>query len=243
MFQLKNKIAVVTGASRGIGRALTVELAKKGAHIYAIARNQEALKALKKELEKNYQTFVMPVTLDLTDNLKIENFLTNLKKDCKSIDILILNAAMLGSLMPIANIDEKKFHEIFNLNFFSQWKLLKNLTPFLKKSTAGRIVAMSSSVAHKARANWGIYGASKAALEILIRSYAIEMESSNLCINLVNPGGTRTDMRAQAMPKEDPNTLPSAEDVAQSILPLLDPKLAISGKIFDYRIKKFLNFD
>lgn len=168
----------------------------------------------------------------------IDALAISITQDWKKLDIMIANAGILGTLSPIAHIENKVFEDIFQINLISQWRLMKAVEPLLRKSDAGRVILLSSSVAHVARAFWGPYAASKAALEIISRCWAEINNPSDMC----DPGATRTAMRAQAMPGEDPQTLPPPQEVAEKIAHLLSPDLKETGKLFNVRKNRFMNY-
>jgi NAD(P)-dependent dehydrogenase (short-subunit alcohol dehydrogenase family) len=158
------------------------------------------------------------------------------------LDILMANAAVLGVIAPIGHVKAKVFENVMTMNVTSVWRLIRSVDPLLRKSDAGRAVLMSSGVAHSARAFWAPYAASKAAVEVLARSWADETKNSPLRVNSVNPGATRTGMRAAAMPGEDPETLPHPSEVAEKILALASPDLTETGRLFDVRKNRFVEY-
>ncbi|GAB5038070.1 SDR family NAD(P)-dependent oxidoreductase [Bartonella henselae] len=240
-FSLFGRVALVTGASRGIGYHLALELAERGAHIIALARTMSGLTELDNQIQKKgARATLIPIDLHHMEN--IDALATSITQDWKKLDIMIANAGILGTLLPIAHIENKVFEDIFQINLISQWRLMKAVEPLLRKSDAGRVILLSSSVAHVARAFWGPYAASKAALEIISRCWAEELKQTPIKINCVDPGATRTAMRAQAMPGEDPQTLPPPQEVAEKIAHLLSPDLKETGKLFNVRKNRFMNY-
>ncbi|ATP12130.1 oxidoreductase [Bartonella henselae] len=240
-FSLFGRVALVTGASRGIGYHLALELAERGAHIIALARTMSGLTELDNQIQKKgARATLIPIDLHHMEN--IDALATSITQDWKKLDIMIANAGILGTLSPIAHIENKVFEDIFQINLISQWRLMKAVEPLLRKSDAGRVILLSSSVAHVARAFWGPYAASKAALEIISRCWAEELKQTPIKINCVDPGATRTAMRAQAMPGEDPQTLPPPQEVAEKIAHLLSPDLKETGKLFNVRKNRFMNY-
>jgi len=149
---------------------------------------------------------------------------------------------VLGTISPIGHVEAKTFEKVMNVNVTSVWRLIRSTDPLLRLSDAGRAILLSSGVAHSCRAFWGPYAASKAAVEVMARSWAEETKQMALNINSVNPGATRTAMRAQAMPGEDPDTLPTPQEVAEKIVKLADPALDVTGKLFDVREDRFLDY-
>ncbi|CBI76220.1 oxidoreductase, short-chain dehydrogenase/reductase family [Bartonella clarridgeiae 73] len=240
-FNLAGRVALVTGASRGIGYHLALELAVRGAHIIALARTMNGLTALDNEIKKKGGSATL-VPVDLNNMEAIDALNISIDERWKKLDILVANAAILGILSPIAHIENMMFENILQINLTSQWRLMKAVEPLLRKSDAGRAIFLSSSVAHCARPFWGPYAASKAALELLARCWAEELKQTSIKVNCVNPGATCTTMRAQAMPGEDPQTLPSPQKVAAEIAHLLSPHLKETGGLFDVRQKRFMNY-
>ncbi|AFR26163.1 SDR family NAD(P)-dependent oxidoreductase [Bartonella quintana] len=240
-FSLFGRVALVIGASRGIGYHLALELAARDAHIIALARTMSGLTELDNKIrEKGASATLIP--LDLYHMENIDALSVSIAKRWEKLDIMVANAAILGTLSPIAHIENRVFEDVFQINLISQWRLIKAIDPLLRKSDAGRAILLSSSVAHVARAFWGAYAASKAALEMIARCWAEELKQTPIKINCVDPGATRTAMRAQAMPDEDPQTLPSAQEVAEKIVHLLSPDLKETGKLFNVRKNRFMDY-
>lgn len=238
-FDLKEKIALVTGASKGIGYHLSLELAKRGAHVIAVARSVKGLEELDDAISTVSGSCTL-VPLDLHDMAAIDRLGAEINERWGKLDILIANAGILGVISPITHIEAATFEDVMTINLTSQWRVIRAVDPLLQKSSAGRALVFSSGVAHTARAFWGCYAASKAALEVLARSWADETKQTPLRINIVNPGATRTAMRSQAMPGEDPLTLPSAEEVARSVVRLTSDDLTETGQIYDFRKGRFV---
>ncbi|MFC4625136.1 SDR family NAD(P)-dependent oxidoreductase [Daeguia caeni] len=240
-FDLSGRLALVTGASRGIGYFLSLELAKRGAHVIAVARTVGGLEELDDEIRK-FGSSATLVPLDLTDMEAIDRLGGSIYERWGKLDILVANAAVLGTISPIGHVEAKTFEKVVNLNLTSVWRLIRSTDPLLRLSDAGRAILLSSGVAHSARAFWAPYAATKAAVEVLGRSWAEETKRMKLRVNSVNPGATRTAMRAQAMPGEDPETLPTPQSVAEKIVALADPALEVTGKLFDVRQNRFLDY-
>lgn len=240
-FLLENKIALISGATRGIGKAFCLELAKRKCHIVAVAKTQQGLEKLDDEVKALGGTTTL-VPLDLSDMNGIDRLGASLFERWGRLDILLANAGILGPLSPVTHIDPADFDRVMAINFSSQWRLIRATELLLKKADAGRAILMSSGAAHRVRAFWGLYGASKAALEVIGRAWAEEMRQSNIRINFVNPGATRTDMRAKAMPGEDALTLPTPEDVASRMMQLVAPNLTEHGRLFDVRKNRFVDY-
>ncbi|WP_156850427.1 SDR family NAD(P)-dependent oxidoreductase [Bartonella refiksaydamii] len=240
-FSLFGRVALVTGASKGIGYHLALELAARGAHIIALARTVNGLTELDNQIRGKGACATL-VPLDLHHMEHIDNLSVSIANRWKKLDIMVANAGILGTLSPIAHIENTVFEDVFQINLISQWRLMKAMEPLLRKSDAGRVILLSSSVAHIARAFWGPYAASKAALEIIARCWAEELKQTLIKINCVDPGATRTAMRAQAMPSEDSQTLPSPQEVATKIVHLSSPNLKETGRLFNVRKNRFMDY-
>lgn len=217
----ETKVALVTGASRGIGAATAKALAANGAHVIITARTAKDLEAVEEDIfQAGGSATIAP--LDLTDGDSIARLAAAVTERWGKLDYLVLNAAMLGTLAPVPAIDGAEFARLFTLNVTAQQVLIASFDGLLRKSEAGRLVALTSSVGATPRAFWGAYGASKAALETLVRSYAEEVKNiSAVRVAIVDPGKTRTKMRAAAYPGEDPSTVKEPSVVAEAIVALL----------------------
>jgi len=218
---LEGKVALVTGASRGIGAATAKALAAAGAHVIITARTAKDLEAVEDAIfEAGGNATIAP--LDLTDGDSIARLAAAVTERWGKLDILVLNAAMLGTLAPVPAIDGAEFARLFTLNVTAQQVLIASFDALLRKSDAGRVIALTSSVGATPRAFWGAYGASKAALETLVTSYGEEVKNlSKVRIAIVDPGRTRTQMRAKAYPGEDPASVKEPAVVADAISALL----------------------
>ncbi|MEO1044822.1 MAG: SDR family NAD(P)-dependent oxidoreductase [Pseudomonadota bacterium] len=218
---LAGKLAVVTGASRGIGAEIAKALAGRGAHIILTARTAKGLEDVESEIyDAGGQATIAP--LDLADGDSVARLAAAISGRWDALDYLILNAAMLGSLGPVPTQDGKELNRLFTLNVLAQQALIAGFDPLLRKSEAGRVVALTSSVGRKPRPFWGAYGATKAALETMVTSYGEEMRNlSNVRTAIVDPGRTRTKMRAEAYPGEDPLSLKTPDVVAVQIAAML----------------------
>lgn len=218
---LAGQIALVTGASRGIGAATAEALAARGAHVVLTARTAEALESVEERIHAaGGSATIAPV--DLTDGDSIARLAAAISGRWNTLDVLVLNAAMLGTLTPVTSIDTKEFNKILTLNVLAQQALLTGFDPLLRRANAGKVVAITSSVARQPRAYWGAYAASKAALENLVASYGDEMANiSTVRTAIVDPGATRTVMRAKAFPGEDPSTVKEPAIVAEAIANLV----------------------
>jgi short-subunit dehydrogenase len=218
---ISGKVALVTGASRGIGAATAEALAAAGAHVILVARKADALEAVEDRIHAAGGSATI-APLDMAEGDNIARLSAAIAQRWQHLDILVLNAAMLGTLAPVAATDLKEMNRVFTLNVLAQQALLAAFEPLLRRSDAGRVVALTSSVARKPRAYWGPYAASKAALENLVATFGEEMRTvSTIRTAIVDPGATRTTMRARAFPGENPETVKSPDIVADSIVALL----------------------
>jgi NAD(P)-dependent dehydrogenase (short-subunit alcohol dehydrogenase family) len=238
---LTNRIALVTGASRGIGYATALALARNGAHIIATARTVGGLEELDDAIKAVGSTATL-VPLDLRDHDGIARLAAALDERYHQLDILIGNASIGGPSSPLDHVQPNDWDEVIAVNVTANWQLIRMLNPLLQRSDAGRVVFLTSAAAAKARAYRGPYSASKAAIDALARTYAHENASTKVRVNLVSPGPTRTRLRAMAMPGEDPLTLPSPEEIAEKIVPLCLPSFFETGKLYDLGTDKLLSF-
>ncbi len=238
---LASKIALVTGASRGIGRATALALARAGAHIVALARTTGGLEELDDAIKKEGGSATL-VPADLRDFDALDRLGAALHERYGRLDVLVGNAGQPGNLSPLSHVDVKDWDEVIAVNLTANWRLLRSFDLLLRQAEAARCVFISSGRTYKSAAYWGPYSVSKAALEMLVRTYASETEKTNVKLNLFNPGPVRTRMRAKAMPGEDPMTLDTPEEVAEFILPLCLPACTQSGMIYDYPLRRFLAF-
>ncbi|HUO54670.1 MAG TPA: SDR family NAD(P)-dependent oxidoreductase [Rhodoblastus sp.] len=242
--KLAGRLALVTGASRGIGRAVALELARRGAHVIALARTQGALEELDDEIRALGGEATL-VPCDITDFPALDRLGAALYERWGKLDIFVGNAGILGPLTPISHCDPDKWDKLFAVNVTANYRLLRSLDPLLRASDAGRVVLISSAAAQKAefKAFWGPYATSKAALDALLRSYAADVANiSKIKAMSVNPGPLRTRMRAAAMPGEDPMTLKTPEDLAPKLVDLCGPDWQETGKIYDFPTDKVLSF-
>ena len=238
---LSDRIALVTGASRGIGAALALKLAEAGAHIVAVARTVGGLEELDDKIKAAGGSATL-VPLDVKDSAGIGRLALALNERYGRLDVLVGNAGILGPLSPLGHVEPKDWDNLFAVNVTANWQLIRCMDPLLKQAAAGRAVFLTSAVAYKGRAYWGPYAASKAALDALVRAYAAECETTKVCANLFAPGPTRTRMYLGAFPGADPKTLPTPTEVAKAIVPLCLPDCTESGKIYDFRAGNFLEF-
>jgi len=238
---LAGRIALITGASRGIGFPTAVALAREGAHVVATARTPGGLEELDDAIRAVGGTATL-VPLELRDVEGIARLAAALDERYGRLDVLIGNAALGASNSPLDHFHPKEWDEVMAVNVTANWHLIRFCNPLLQKSSAGRVVFVTSGSSTNARAYRGLYAASKAALDTMARTYAAETAATPIRVNLFNPGPTRTKMRAGVMPGEDPLTLPPPETVAEAIVPLCLPSFTESGKLYDYRVKKLLAF-
>jgi NAD(P)-dependent dehydrogenase (short-subunit alcohol dehydrogenase family) len=237
--EFAGRIAVVTGASRGIGRAVALELARAGAHVIALARTVGALEELDDDIRASGGNATL-VPVDLKDYEALDRLAAAIVARWGKLDILVANAGLLGPLSPLGHVEPKAFDEVMAVNVTSNWRLIRALDPLLKASDAGRALFVSSGAAHKTMAYWGPYSVSKAALQALAMTYAAENQATNIRVNIINPGPLRTKMRAEAMPGEDPLSLRTPEDLAPHILRLAGASATEHGMIFDFPTGKML---
>ncbi len=218
---LDGKVALVTGASKGIGAATAEALARAGAHVVLVARDAGALEAVEERIhDAGGHATIAP--LDMADGDTIGRLSGAIAQRWQHLDILILNAAMLGTLAPLAATDMREMNRVFTLNVLAQAAMIAAFEPLLRRSAAGRVIALTSSVARSPRAYWGPYAASKAALENLVTTFGEEMRPvSNIRTAILDPGATRTTMRARAFPGEDPASLKDPGTVGTAIVDLL----------------------
>lgn len=239
---LAGSIALVTGASRGIGYALARALGREGAHVVAVARTVGGLEELDDALRAAGGSATL-VPLDMRDFAGIYRLAAALNERHHRLDVLVGNAAVAGPRSPLDHIEPQAWDEVMAVNVTANWHLIRAMDPLLKHSNAGRAVLVTGRASRMARAYAGPYSASKAALNVLARTYAEETTATSIRVNVFDPGPTRTRMRAQVMPGEDPMTLPPPEEVAEKIVPLCMPGLLETGKIYDYRAGKLLDFE
>ena len=230
--RLKDRIALITGASRGIGRAVAEKFAQEGAHVLLLARNRKALEEVDDRIRAGGGKATL-IPLDLADGKAIDALGPSLYERFGRLDVLVGNAAILGRLSPLPHIPAEHWERSFAVNVTANWRLIRTLDPLLRRSDAGRVIFVTSGVARSARAYWAPYSVSKAALEALAKTYANETADSPIKVNLVDPGATATRMRAEAYPGEDQSTLRRPEDVAEAFVPLAMPDWLETGQIVD----------
>ena len=233
--RLSNRIALVTGASRGIGRAVALELAREGAHVIAIARTVGALEELDDEI-KTLGSAATLVPLDLKDGAAMPRLREAIATRWGKLDILIGNAGVLGPLTPVTNIKPKEWVEALEVNVNANLRLIQAFDALLKGSDAGRAVFITTSRPLGVEAYWGPYNTTKAALDALVRTYAAECANTSVRVNLFSPGGVRTAMYAKAFPGADPTKLRAPEDIARQIVELTLPSETRNGEIVSARM-------
>ncbi len=231
---LSGRIALVTGASRGIGRAVALGLAGAGAHVILAARSLSALEAVDDEIRSTGGAATL-LQLDLKRGDRVDQLGPTIFQRWDRLDILVSNAGVLGPLSPIGHTTEEGFLSAIDVNLTANWRLIRTLDPLLKRSDAGRAIFVTSGAASGKYAYWGAYSASKAGLEALVKTWAAELVSTPVRANLINPGATRTQMRAKAFPGEDPATLPSPEDLVPLFLELASPECERNGEVINFR--------
>ena len=241
---LRDRVALVTGASRGIGRAVALALAEAGAHVVALARTKPLLEDLDDAIKACGGAATL-VPSDVTDYAGLDRLGQALGARWHRLDILVGNAGVLGPLTPLAQLEPKQWDKILAINVTANLRLLRALDPLLRASDAGRVVLMTSGAAHRAdlKAYWGPYAITKGAIDTIVRTYAAEtINVSAIRIMAVNPGPLRTRMRAQAMPGENPATLRTPDELALKLVELCLPSWAETGKLYDFPTDRVLNF-
>jgi NAD(P)-dependent dehydrogenase (short-subunit alcohol dehydrogenase family) len=231
--RLDGRIALITGASRGIGAAVAKRFAQEGAHVILTARTTGALEEIDDEIQKITGEPATLVPLDLTDFDAIDTLGGAIFERFKKLDVLVGNAGQLGTLSPLGHIDPHVWDQVIAVNVTANWRLIRSMDPLLRASDAGRAIFVTSAVGHEARAYWGTYAVSKAALEMTALIYAAELENTPVRVNLINPGATRTDMRAQAFPGEDPETLKAPEEITGLFVDLAEASCSLNGQILE----------
>jgi NAD(P)-dependent dehydrogenase (short-subunit alcohol dehydrogenase family) len=236
---LLDRIVVVTGASRGIGRTLASAIGAAGAHVVAVARTVGGLEELDDEIRARGGAATL-VPLDLTDGAAIDRLGGVLFERFGRVDGLVGNAGILGPISPLGHVSPKDWERALAVNVTANWRLIRSLDPLLRRSEAGRAVFVTSSAARRIRAYWGAYAVSKAALEALAVTWARETETTPVKVNLLNPGRLRTKMRAAAMPGEDPETLDTPDVLVPAVLRLLSTETTESGRVWDHPTQAWL---
>jgi NAD(P)-dependent dehydrogenase (short-subunit alcohol dehydrogenase family) len=236
---LAGKIALVTGASRGIGYATALALARAGSHVIAVARTVGGLEELDDAIGAGGGSATL-VPLDLKDYAGIARLGEALAGRYRRLDILVGNAGLLGPLSPLGHVEPQVWDDVIAVNVTANWHLIRSMDALLRASEAGRVLFLTSGIAKSPRAYWGPYAISKAALDAMARTYAAETESTNVRVNLLSPGPTRTRMRATAMPGEDPLSLKPPEVVAEKVVELCLPQFQETGRIYEFHDGRLL---
>jgi NAD(P)-dependent dehydrogenase (short-subunit alcohol dehydrogenase family) len=230
--RLKDRIALITGASSGIGRAAALAFAREGAHVLLLARTREALEEVDDRVRAEGGKATL-IPLDLADGKAIDALGPSLYERFGRLDVLVGNAAILGRLSPLTHVPAEHWERTFAINVTANWRLIRTLDPLLRRSESGRVIFVTSGVARSARAYWAPYSVSKAALEALAKTYANETTDSAIKVNLIDPGATATRMRAEAYPGEDRATLRAPEEVAERFVAFAMPDWMETGQIVE----------
>jgi NAD(P)-dependent dehydrogenase (short-subunit alcohol dehydrogenase family) len=227
--RLKDRIALITGASRGIGRAVALAFARDGAHVLLLARTRKALEEVDDRIRAAGGKSTL-IPLNLANGKAIDALGPSLYERFGRLDVLVGNAAILERLSPLTHIPSELWDKSVAINITANWRLIRTLDPLLRLSSAGRVIFVTSGVAHTGRAYWAPYSVTKAALETLAKTYANETSDSAIKVNLIDPGATATRMRAEAFPGEDQSKLPTPEEVAEAFIPLAMPDFTETGQ-------------
>jgi NAD(P)-dependent dehydrogenase (short-subunit alcohol dehydrogenase family) len=238
---LADRVAVVTGASRGIGYQAALAFAQAGAHVIAVARTVGALEELDDEIRASGGSATL-VPLDLKDFDGIDRLGASIFERWGRLDVLLANAGMLGQLSPLGHIPPKVWDDVIAVNVTANWRLVRSFDPLLRRSASGRAIFLSSIAAKRCRPFWGPYSVSKAAVEALARTYAGEVQSTPIRVVVVDPGSMRTAMRAQAMPGEDPETLPNPSEIAPWLVEMSTPEFDRTNVLFKFATKSYEPF-
>jgi len=234
MARFDGKLALVTGASRGIGRAVAKAFAAEGAHVILAARRAGSLEDVDDEIRALGGTATL-VKLDLTDGEKVDALGPTIYERWGKLDVLVGNAGILGPITPLPHISESAWETAIATNVTANWRLIRTLDPLLRHAEAGRAVFVTSGAANAHHAYWGPYAVTKAALNALVKTYALEVANTTVRANLISPGPIRTEMRQQAYPGEDPMTLATPEDVAPLFLDVAAADCTENGRIFEFK--------
>lgn len=232
-YDFSGRTVLITGASRGIGRALSVGFARAGAHVIALARTTGALEELDDEIrDLGGEATLVPMNLK---GSKLDMLGPSLAQRWEAIDVVIGNAGVLGPLSPLGHIEQEAWDEVMQVNVTANWRLLRTMDPLLRQAEAGRAIFVTSGAAENCRPYWGPYSVSKAALEALVKTYAAECASTSVRANLVSPGPVATGMRAKAMPGEDPASITQPADLVPVFLELASPDCVRNGELIAYQ--------
>jgi NAD(P)-dependent dehydrogenase (short-subunit alcohol dehydrogenase family) len=228
--RLAGRIAVITGASRGIGAAVAKRFATEGAHLVLLARTVGGLEEVDDEIQRAGAEAATLVPMDLRDGDQIDRLGAALYERFKRVDILVGNAGALGTLSPLPHVSPKDWEEVIAVNVTANWRLIRSLDPLLRQSDAGRAIFVTSGLGHMPIAYWGPYATSKASLEMLVRIYAAEVSKTKIRVNLLDPGIVRTAMRAKAFPGENPMSLKPPEAITDRFVELAEPVCTLNGE-------------
>jgi len=231
---LAGKVVLVTGASRGIGYATAKEVARRGAHVIAMARTVGGLEDLDDEIQALGGSATL-VPADITDGDAIDRLGAAIFERWGHLDGLIGNAGVLGVITPLPHLAPDEFAKVMAVNVTANYRLIRSMDLLLRQSTAGRLVLVSSGAAVAAKPYWGAYSASKAAVDVMIKTYAAEMANTAVRANIFYPGAVRTAMRAKAVPGENPDSLPHPNDIAPALVDMIEPAYAATGQRFNIR--------
>jgi len=231
--RLQDRIAVITGASRGIGRAVALSMAAEGAHVILVARTVGGLEEVDDEIRKVGGKATL-VPFDLTDLPAIDRLGATIFERWGKLDILVGNAGSLGTLTPLSHLEPKDWDKTLAINVTANWRMIRSFEPLLKRSDAGRVIFVTSGAAQKCKPYWGSYSVTKAALDAMMKTWAAETEKTQIRVNSVSPGPTRTAMRKKAMPGEDPTTLTKPADLVPLFIELAMPDCTRHGEIVEY---------
>jgi NAD(P)-dependent dehydrogenase (short-subunit alcohol dehydrogenase family) len=229
--RLAGRIALITGASRGIGAAVARRFAAEGARLILVARTVGGLEELDDQIREGGGQGATLVPLDLREFDAIDRLGASLYERFGRLDVLVGNAGVLGTLSPVGHIEPPDWAEVMDINLTANWRLIRSLDPLLRRSQAGRAIFVTSGAAAAANAYWGAYAVSKAALEMLVRTYAAELAKTGVRANLIDPGSLRTAMRAKAFPGEDPKTLPAPEAITETFVELAEADCTKNGEV------------
>ena len=229
---LAGRVALITGASRGVGAAVAKRFAAEGAHVILLARTVGGLEEVDDAIKAaGGQATLVPC--DLTEFERIDTLGPALLERFDKLDIMVGNAGVLGEMTPLTHYDAKTWHDVFDVNVHANWRLIRTLDPLLRRSDAGRAIMVTSGAAANPRAFWGAYAVTKAALETMVHVWASELADTDVRVNLLNPGATRTGMRAAAFPGEDPATLKTPEDITGAFVELASPDCSRHDELID----------
>lgn len=230
--RLQDRVALITGASRGIGAAVAKRFAAEGAHVVLVARTVGGLE----EVDDHIKALGGSATLvpcDLTEFERLDNLGPPLLERFGRLDIFVGNAAVLGAMTPLAQYDAKAWHDVFDVNVHANWRLMRVVEPLLRRSDAGRAILVTSAVARRPKAYWGAYAITKSALETMAQVWAAELANTSVRVNLLSPGATRTQMRSAAFPGEDPQTLKTPDALTDTFLELASPDCTRHGELVE----------